>query len=120
MRTSVFGGTSRSRYPHKVQKPLFSVLWDGGVYDRGMQKQLDVMIRSPRSTHDSHGVGNIVALDAGRLSLRTELVDCDLYRFLAGEPGAVRSFRGEYLQQYEWARESEGRLDLMWQHDRTQ
>ena len=77
------------------------------------------------STHVPSGDGlpegtEKVALDAGRLSLRTELVDCDLYRFLAGEPGAVRSFRGEYLQQYEWARESEGRLDLMWRHDRTQ
>ncbi len=103
-----------------TRKEAFSILWGDGVYDRGKQKQLDVMIRSLRATLDSHGVGNIVALDAGRLSLRTELVDCDLYRFLAGEPGAVRSFRGEYLQQYEWARESEGRLDLMWQYDRTQ
>ena len=97
-----------------TRRELFSILWDGGAYDRGMQKQLDVMIRSLRSTLDGHGVGDIVTLGAGQLSLRTELVDCDLYRFLAGDPETVRSFRGEYMQQYEWARESEARLDLMW------
>ena len=47
----------------------------------------------------------------------TELVDCDLYRFLAGEPQAIRGFRGEYLSQYEWACESETHLYLLWQQD---
>jgi two-component SAPR family response regulator len=95
----------------------FSILWNDGAYDRRMQKQLDVVIRSLRSTLDRHGVGDIVRLDAGKLSLRTELVSCDLYRFLAGDADAVRSFRGEYLSQYDWACESEGRLDLIWQRN---
>ena len=100
-----------------TRSEAFSVLWDGRTYDRRMQKQLDVVIRSLRSTLDRHGVGDIVRLDAGKLSLRTELVSCDLYRFLAGDADAVRSFRGEYLSQYDWARESEGRLELIWQRN---
>ncbi len=100
-----------------TRREAFSILWNNGAYDRRMQKQLDVIIRSLRSTLDDYGIGDIMGLDAGRLFLRTELVSCDLYRFLAGDPEAIRSFRGEYLSQYEWARESEGRLELMWQRN---
>jgi|GEM_PF-5728795 len=49
-----------------------------------------------------------------------ELVSCALYRFLAGDTRAIRGFRGEYLSQYDWVREAEARLDLIWQHDSAQ
>ena len=103
-----------------TRREAFSILWSRGAYDRRMQKQLDVVIRSLRATLDEHGVGNIVGLDSGKLFLHTELVDCDLYRFLAGDPQAIRGFRGEYLSQYEWACESEAHLYLLWQQDTQQ
>lgn len=98
---------------------VFSVLWNKGTYDRRMQKQLDVIVRSLRSTLDEQGIGEIVSLDAGRLRLHTSLVSCDLYRFLHKDADAMNSFRGEYLPQYEWARVQEGYLALIWQNDRA-
>ncbi len=35
--------------------------------------------------------------------MRTELVDCYLYRFLKNDPEAVNAYRGEYMEEYPWA-----------------
>lgn len=81
----------------------FSVLWEEGEYDYSMQKQLDVIIRSLRSTLKDHGIGDIFELKKSTMRIRPELVDCDLYRFLAGDTDAVSTYRGEYMNQYAWA-----------------
>ncbi|MBQ9333139.1 MAG: response regulator [Lachnospiraceae bacterium] len=81
----------------------FSVLWEDGEYDYSMQKQLDVIIRSLRSTLKDHGIGDIFELKKSTMRIRPELIDCDLYRFLAGDTDAVSTYRGEYMNQYSWA-----------------
>ena len=81
----------------------FSVLWEDGEYDYSMQKQLDVIIRSLRSTLKDHGISEIFELKKSTLRIRPELIDCDLYRFLAGDTDAVSTYRGEYMNQYGWA-----------------
>ena len=81
----------------------FAALWDGGVYDRPMQKQLDVVIRSLRSTLTECGLGALLEMKHGSLRVRPELMDCDLYRFLDGDADAVNSYRGEYMSAYSWA-----------------
>ncbi len=44
------------------------------------------------------------------LAIRTELLDCDYYRALAGDPAAKESFHGEYMEQYSWAEPTKGGL----------
>ena len=39
----------------------------------------------------------------GFLRVRTELLNCDLYRFLKNDPEAVNAYRGEYMEEYPWA-----------------
>ncbi len=34
------------------------------------------------------------------MAVRTELLDCDYYLALAGDPAAVQRFHGEYMEQY--------------------
>ncbi|MBP5310791.1 MAG: response regulator [Lachnospiraceae bacterium] len=81
----------------------FSVLWEDGVYDYSMQKQLDVIIRSLRATLKNYGIGEIFELKKSTLRILPELIDCDLYRFLKGDTNAVSTYRGEYMNQYSWA-----------------
>ena len=68
-----------------------------------MQKQLDVIIRNLKDTLTQSGIGDILDMEKGTLRLVTDLVDCDLYKFLAGDLNAIRSFRGEYMSAYSWA-----------------
>ncbi len=81
----------------------FAVLWEEGEYDYSMQKQLDVIIRSLRSTLRDHGISEIFELKKSTMRIRPELIDCDMYRFLAGDTDAVSTYRGEYMNQYAWA-----------------
>lgn len=81
----------------------FAVLWEDRLYDYPMQKQLDVIIRSLHSTLKEYGIEDIFQLKNRVLRVNTNLFECDLYRYLKGDPEAVASFRGDYMQNYYWA-----------------
>ena len=59
------------------------------------------------------GIGHILASVGNRRSLRTDQVDCDLYRILKGDPEAGRLYSGQYLQEYSWAEDRNGQLHRM-------
>ena len=82
---------------------IFAALWEDGLYNRSMQKQLDVMIRSLRNTLEEYGVGDILKLHRGSLRVDPEKFECDLYRFFKGDIDAVNSYHGEYMNAYSWA-----------------
>ena len=91
----------------------FAVLWEEGVYDRSMQKQLDVVIRSLRATLKSVGAEDVLEMKQGALRICPEKLDCDLYRFLGGDVNAINTYRGEYMNAYSWASTTEAFLDRM-------
>ena len=100
-----------------VTRPeIYAALWEDGEYNHAQQKYLDVVIRSLRETLAAHGVENILEMKSGFLRIRPELVSCDLYRFLEGDPAAVNAYRGKYMSSYSWAVLSEARLTDL--HDR--
>ena len=82
---------------------IFAALWEDGMYDHSRQKYLDVIIRSLRETLREAGIEGILGVKSGFLRVRTEMLDCDLYRFLKNDPEAVNAYRGEYMQEYPWA-----------------
>ena len=84
------------------------ILWEDGEYDRTMQKQVDVIVRSLRATLKEYGIGDIVKIDRNGMSVRPELIDCDLYRFLDGDAEIINKYRGEYMNSYSWANLTEG------------
>ena len=94
---------------------LFSILWEDGEYDRSMQKQLDVIIRSLRDTLEHNGIADSVEMKRGSLRLRTEMIECDFYRFLKGEIDSVNAYRGEYMNQYPWANMTEAFITMNFQ-----
>ena len=81
----------------------FALLWEEGMYDRSMQKQLDVIIRSMRATLEQYKISDILEVQRGTLRIIPDKVDCDMYRFLNGDVDAVNSYRGEYMSNYSWA-----------------
>ena len=88
-------------------------LWEDREYNRQMQKQFDVILRSLRSTLQEYGIGEILELQRGFIRIRPELLNCDLYCFLDGDKNAAREFRGEYMTGYSWARITEGYLSRL-------
>ena len=87
---------------------IASILWEDRIYDRKLQKQLDVYIRSLRSTLEEYGIANIIEMKRGTLRVVPEEFECDAYRFFKGDAEAVNAFRGEYMSAYSWASITEG------------
>lgn len=81
----------------------FAILWEDRLYDRPMQKQLDVIIRSLRDTLKEAGVDGILAIKGGTMRINLEQLSCDLYRFCSGDVRAFNEFHGEYMNGYSWA-----------------
>ena len=86
-----------------TRREAFAVLWEDRLYDRPMQKQFDVIIRSLRATLTDCGVGEIFVLQSAAMRVNPELLSCDAWRYLKGDREAARAFRGEYMSNYSWA-----------------
>ena len=89
----------------------FGILWEDTLYDRSMQKQMDVVVRSLRATLREYGIAHILKMQGGDMWVVPQELDCDLYRFLKGDPQAVNAYRGEYMNAYSWANFTEGHLE---------
>ena len=81
----------------------FAAVWEDRPYDRGMQKQLDVYIRSLRATLREYGIEEILEMHRGTLRIVPERFVCDAYLFFKGDGDTVNSYRGQYMSAYSWA-----------------
>ena len=91
-----------------TRREAFAILWEDRDYDRPMQKQLDNIIRMLRTSLTECGAAEIFELQSATMRVNPELISCDAWRYLAGEPEAIRAFRGEYMSNYTWAALNEG------------
>ena len=89
---------------------LFAAVWEDGLYDRRMQKQLDVYIRSLRETLQEYGIPEIMKMEKGVLRVKPETFICDAYLFYSGDSDAINAYRGEYMSSYSWASMTEAIL----------
>ena len=93
-----------------TRREVFAILWEDRAYNRPMQKQLDTIIRSLRATLNDCGVGEILEMKSATIRVNPELIACDAWRYLAGDPRAEHAFRGEYMSNYSWAALTESLL----------
>lgn len=93
-----------------TRSELFAAVWEDRAYDRRMQKQLDVYIRSLRETLREYGVTEIMTLEKGVLRINPTAFLCDAYRFYSGDSDAINAYRGAYMSSYSWASMTEGIL----------
>ena len=56
------------------------------------------------------GIGFILGTEGKKKYIRTDLVECDLYRMLNGDEKTIRQYSGSYLQRYSWAEERNAQL----------
>ena len=86
----------------------FAVLYQDRPYDRSMQKQFDVIIRSLKKTLEEYGIAEIFEMSHAKMRILPERFSCDVYRFLEADAAAVNAYRGEYMSNYSWASDTEG------------
>lgn len=98
-------GTSAT-YPE-----LAAMLWEDEEYDRTKQKNLQVYIASLVKSLHAVQVTDLILKNRQGILLNTKIVDCDYYRFLAGDTRAINSFTGQYMSAYSWAEFTVGYLE---------
>ena len=93
-----------------TRSELFAAVWEDSLYDRRMQKQLDVYIRSLRETLQEYGIPEIMEMEKGVLRVKPETFICDAYLFYSGDSDMINAYRGEYMSSYSWASMTEAIL----------
>jgi two-component SAPR family response regulator len=86
-----------------TRSDVFATVWEDQPYDRRMQKQLDVYIRSLRDTLREYGISEIMEMKRGILRILPGTIVCDAYLFFSGDSLTINSYRGEYMSSYSWA-----------------
>ncbi len=93
-----------------TRSELFAAVWEDSPYDRRMQKQLDVYIRSLRDTLREYGAAEIMEMEKGVLRIKPAAFSCDAYLFYSGDSDTINAYRGEYMGSYSWASMTEAIL----------
>lgn len=66
-----------------------------------------------KSILEDAGLPDLIETNGNTKRLRTDLVDCDLYKMQQGDPAIVQNYTGRYLQRYAWAEERIAELDAI-------
>lgn len=88
-------------------------LWPDRPSDASTQSLCRMTWKRLVDTLENVGVGNLLYTAENRRHIKTDEIECDLYRILAGDRQAARAYNGEYLTEYEWAEERNAQLFRM-------
>ena len=78
----------------QARAEAFAILWGDRVYDRSMQKQFDVVLRSLRRTLAEYGIPWILEVRNGALRVCPDKISCDAWLLFNGSPEAMEAYCG--------------------------
>lgn len=90
---------------------LLSILWEGRLDTPSVRSQLRSLITDLRTTLHRLDQDALIIKKRDLIAVDPELVDCDYYRYLAGDASEGNAFRGEYMSNYSWAETTLGALE---------
>lgn len=76
---------------------------DDGENNQVKLNYFRTLVHDIRSALYDAGVSEILVRSRNALAIRADLIDCDSYRFLLGDPVAINSYRHDYMINYSWA-----------------
>lgn len=80
-----------------------AALWGDAAGESGKKNYFRTIVKALRETLQDAGIEDILLRSWNSLAIVPERLDCDCYRFLAGDPQAVNNYRHNYLPSYDWA-----------------
>lgn len=94
-----------------VAGEAIACLWPGRPADESAQTLYRVTFHRLMEALKEAGIEHIIGFEGRKKYLVTEQVDCDLYRILAGDKGAIQNYGGDYLKEYSWAEARNAQLN---------
>ena len=90
---------------------IISCLWEDEPVCENTRSRCRKAVFYLRETLEKYGVKDIIeSTSKGYRRICTDVIDCDLYRYLDGEPAYARAFRGAYMTDYSWGKKHEESL----------
>lgn len=80
-----------------------AALWGDESGKESKKSYFRTIVKGLREALQEAGAEDILLRSWNSLAIVPDRLDCDSYRFLAGDPVAVNSYRHDYLVDYEWA-----------------
>ena len=78
---------------------IIANVWEDDVshesYLRGLRKDLVDSLKAI-------GAADMIVTQRGKMGIDANLVSCDYYDYLQGDPAAINSYQGEFMAQYSW------------------
>ena len=84
-------------------RELCALLWENDAEDGRNLNYMHHLLGDLRKRLKEVGAENVLRSPAQGYSVDPSLLDCDYYRFLDGDPDALRQFTGEYMTNFSWA-----------------
>jgi len=84
-------------------KELGAVLFEDKAYDSKQQSYLQQLLFCLNKDLKRENLEGVLVKNYNSVSINTDYLDCDYYRFNSDEPSAKRMYNGEFMVQYEWA-----------------
>ncbi len=93
-----------------------AMLWPDRPNDANTQSLFRMTFKRLSDSLEDADIGDIIESKGNRRFIRTDMVDCDLYRIMSGDTETMKKYDGQYLQEYEWAEERNAQLYQMCKH----
>lgn len=90
---------------------IAAVLFEDEPYDGKTRDYVRKLVNDMIHTFKEVGIDGLFSKQYNKITLHTELIDCDYYRFLNLDLSAINAYTGEYMNQYGWAMFVVGYLD---------
>lgn len=86
---------------------IISCLWEDEPVNENTRSRCRKAVFYLREMLEKYGLEDLIeSTSKGYRRIRAEQIDCDLYRYLAGERSPQCQFRGAYLTDYSWAEQT--------------
>lgn len=80
-----------------------AILWEDKAGDPGKRSYFRSIVKEMKKVLSEAGVSDILVISRNSFAINPELLDCDSYRFMQGDPEAVNHYRHDYLLPYSWS-----------------
>ena len=92
-------------------KELINVLWGDHADSARYGSSLRNLIVDIKQTMNELEIQDFFIAEYNNFRINPEVINCDYYDFLNGDPSAIKSFAGEFMCQYSWAEDVVGFLE---------
>ena len=93
-------------------KELLSVLYGDQADSSHNGSNLRNLISDIKHTLNDLDIQNFFITEYNNFRINPDAVSCDYYDFLDGNKSALKNFSGEFMNQYSWAEEITGFLEM--------